>query len=77
MSLSDAIDRISNTTFENLHAIYLVRDHPVIVSDSPNVDNIPEDFVKFLQSFPQLKHSIPCNTVTNLLQINTVINTRI
>lgn len=69
VSIADAIDRISNTSFGNLHDIYLVRDHPVIVSDSHNADDVPEDFVEFLQSFPQLKYSMPCNIATNLLQI--------
>lgn len=66
--VSGAIDRISNTSFGNLHAIYLARDHPVIISDSHDVDDVPEDFIGFLQTLPHLKQSIPCNTVTNLLQ---------
>lgn len=49
----------------------MVRDHPVIINDSHDVDNVPDDFVKFLQTLPQLRLSIPCNTVTNLLQIRT------
>lgn len=69
ISLSDTIDRISNTSFGILNAIYLMRDHPVIVTDSHKADNVPVNFVEFLQKLPQLRHSIPCNTVTNLLQI--------
>lgn len=69
--LSVAIDEISNTSFGNLHAAYLVRDHPVIINDSHDEDNIPKDFVEFLQTLPRLKFTIPCNAVTNLLQIRT------
>lgn len=63
------IDRVSNTSFGNLHAIYLVRDHPVIISDSHDVHKVPEDFIAFLKTLQHLSQSIPCNTVTNLLQI--------
>lgn len=68
-SILDTIDRISNTSFGNLYSIYLIRDHPVIVTDSHKVDFIPANFVEYLQTLPQLRHSIPCNIVTNLLQI--------
>lgn len=68
--ISDAIDRISNTSFGNLNAIYLARDHPVIISDSHDVRKVPVDFIEFLLSLQHLRQSIPCNTVTNLLQIH-------
>lgn len=52
---------------------YLSRDLPVIISDShdpwPNQENVPDDFIEFLQTIPMLRYSEPCNTVTNLLQI--------
>lgn len=47
----------------------MIRDHPVIITDSHDVDHIPEDFIAFLKTLPHLRTSIPCNTVTNLLQI--------
>lgn len=41
----------------------------MIIGDSHDVDHVPEDFIAFLKALPHLRTSIPCNTVTNLLQI--------
>lgn len=49
--------------------MYLVRDHPVIVEDSHDVNRVPEDFIGFLKTLLPLRKSFPCNTLTNLLQI--------
>lgn len=66
------IDRISNTTYGELQSVYFSRDQPVIISDShdawPNQNDVPESFIEFLQTLPKLRHSIPCNILTNLLQ---------
>lgn len=67
------IDRISNVTYGDLQNHYMSRDLPVIVSDShdvwPNRNDVPADFIEFLLTLPKLRHTVPCNTVTNLLQM--------
>lgn len=41
----------------------------MIIVDSHDIDDVPVDFIAFLRTLPHLGQSIPCNTVTNLLQI--------
>lgn len=67
------IDSISNVTYGYLQNVYLSRDLPVIVIDShdawPNRNDVPDDFMEYLQTLPMLRKSIPCNMVTNLIHI--------
>lgn len=71
--ISVGIDRISNATYGELQSVYFSRDLPVIISDShdawPNQNDGPENFIEFLQGLPKLRYSVPCNILTNLLQI--------
>lgn len=66
------IDRIENITFDVLQNFYLFRDLPVIIKDShrpwPNRDNVPDDFIEFLERNEKLMNSIPCNVASNLFQ---------
>lgn len=64
------INRITNTTYKDLYDNYLLRQIPVIISDSHDAwtDLRPDqNFIKFLQSQPPLMRSVPCNVATNLL----------
>lgn len=66
------IDRIENITFDVLQNFYLYRDLPVIIKKShlpwPNRDNVPDDFIEFLESNEKLMNSVPCNVASNLFQ---------
>lgn len=63
---------MANISYSDLQSNYLLRDLPVIVSDShdvwPNQLNVPDDFIEFIETIPMLRYSEPCNVVTNLLQ---------
>lgn len=68
---TEMIDRITNTSYGELQNLYILRNRPVIITDSHDAWKnkfAKDDFLHFLQSMPLLMDSIPCNFVSNALQ---------
>lgn len=64
---TDKITFVSNISYHDLHDKYLLRGHPLIITDSHEPWSENKDFATYILTLPALVHSNPCELQTNLI----------